>query len=235
MRKKAATGMILLAVMMIGFALVAQAADAPTEEPWTNDMNQESYWETRFGVDCTKYENHSGYIPFDYDVVIVKSGSDHVTIWTNVKAGDVVNNGINPANGKPYGSPYSWVMKCNGGEETTTTTQPEETTTTRGETTTTAGETTTTTVPTTTTSTSVDSTTTSSTTSSTTSTSVPSSSTSSTSTSVPASSTSSVPPSTGSTLPFTGFETAEVLAAGIGLLAFGALFLVGAYRPKEDM
>lgn len=130
-------------------------ADGGVDEAFVApQMNQESYWEARFGngADCTKYEGHGGYIPASYEIAVVHDGQK-VRVYNpapdNATAlGPQNTEGNNAQLDVHYAAPHSWVMKCDipNGTTTTTTTQPEETTTTTGveDTTTTTGVTTTT-------------------------------------------------------------------------------------------
>lgn len=111
----------------------AQAASS-VDLPWTNDMNKASYWNSYFAndsrtVSCTKYENHSGWIPAEYDAAVTKKGSEVVRVYA-----DLTNvGGFNATH--PQGEPpMSWVMKCRftpvqtTTTTTTTTTEPPVTT-----------------------------------------------------------------------------------------------------------
>lgn len=134
-----------IAALIIGGAAAPAFAAGPTsyETPWSNAMNQESYWETALAtpgrtVDCTKYSNHNGYIPAEYDAAILKDGSSVVKVYPDLTSTGAftATGAINPANGKPYGAPHSWVMKCKFRTVTTTTTTVPPTTTTAPPTTT---------------------------------------------------------------------------------------------------
>lgn len=98
-------------------------SDSGIDIPWTNDMNQESFWETYFGgpgltVECTKFSEHNGQIPSQYEAAVVKSGSEFVRVYV-----DPPSQVIGPPNpndqhpNKRYESPFSWVTKCNIDEE----------------------------------------------------------------------------------------------------------------------
>lgn len=125
------------ALIIGGVAVPAFATNGPAsyETPWTNAMNQESYWETALAnsgrtVDCTKYSNHNGWIPSEYDAAVLKDGSSVVKVYPDLTqtGGFTATGAINPANGKPYGAPHSWVMKCKFRTVPTTTTAPPTTT-----------------------------------------------------------------------------------------------------------
>lgn len=152
----------LVALLGITFAVVLFApsafghTDGGVDEPWTVAMNQETYWELRFGPDteCTKYEPHNGFIPSQYEAAVSKGGSE-VRIYLDPPS---QITGPHRDNGRHID--ISWVMKCDieqaettttTAEATTSTTLPEEPTTTT--TSTVPDESTTTTTPTTTTST----------------------------------------------------------------------------------
>ena len=198
---------VVIFVMVVGVGMMALAnhpatTDAGVDVAWTNDMNQESYWESLWGTDCTKFPDHSGLIGAQYDAVVIKSGSTYVRVYA-----DLTNTGEFMALGPPnpndqhpnrrFEAPFSWVMKCTLDQTTTTTTtiieEPTTTTTVPGETTTTVAETTTTVAETTTT--------------------------------TDPGTTTTTPPS-GGTLPFTGIENAPglwvsgllAILAGAGLL-----------------
>lgn len=136
-------GAAAVAGVFIGLFLSFTAFAATYDLPWTNDMNQESYWETYFGpgTDCTKYENHSGYIGAEYDAAVTKKGSDVVRVYD-----DLTNTGGFQATHPQGEPPMSWVMKCTfkpvATTTTTTTTTVPDTTTTMAPTTTTAATTT---------------------------------------------------------------------------------------------
>lgn len=161
---RATAAAIMLTI--IGVASVASAAPPSSyETAWSNGMNQASYWESALAgdgrtVDCTKYSDHNGWIPAEYDAAVIKDGSSVVKVYpdlTNV-GGFQATGAINPNNGKPYEAPHSWVMKCKfisyetTTTSTTTTTIPDTTTSTtvQDTTTTTTVADTTTTAPTTT-------------------------------------------------------------------------------------
>ena len=204
---------VLALAFVVLFAMTARGAGV--EEPWSQEMNHESYWEARFGAECTKYENHYRFIPAEYDIAIVHDGQ-MVAIYNPAPDNEVVASPTNPANGKPYqepGEPSSWVMKCKMTQETTTTTEAPTTTTTEGVTSTTAATDTTTTPEDTTT------------------TSVPvSSSTSTPSTSTPTTTPDSIP-SDPAELPYTGAGgIAGLTLLGMALMA-GGVALVRKYRP----
>jgi LPXTG-motif cell wall-anchored protein len=131
---------LLVVFLLLGWALSADGAEIGTSltvEQWEQEMNQESYWEDRFGAECTKFEGHSGFIPVPYDFVIVKAGQ-YVSIFGNVPAGYTVYDAAEEKE-------ISWVTKCKIVETTTTTSTPTSTTTTVVETTTTTVRETTTT------------------------------------------------------------------------------------------
>lgn len=122
-------GIILI---FVGGGTPASAAPSSYETSWSSAMNKASYWSDFFGMTCTKYENHNGHIPAQYDAAVIKDGSAVVKVYP-----DLTNTGaftatgaINPANGKTYPAPHSWVMKCDAPPPTTTvppTTVPETT------------------------------------------------------------------------------------------------------------
>ena len=147
----ALAGMAVLAAI---FALPALASTG-VDEPWTPAMNHETYWEARFGADCQKYHNHSGFIPAAYTSAVVKDGTN-VRVYN--QAGPYTALGpVNPANGKHHEAPHSWVMKCKtvpttSSSTTSSTTTSTSTSSTSSTTSTTLGTTTTSTLGTTTTS-----------------------------------------------------------------------------------
>lgn len=162
--------------LVFGLALAASANhvnDGGVDEAWNATMNQEAYWELRFGgedleVSCTKYNNHPGTGVGSYEAVVTKGG-DFVRVY-NPNTVSTVTGPWNP-NGNTRDNRHhdiSWVMKCNIEESTTTTstlpttttTEPGSTTTTENQTTTTLETPTTTTLPVTTTSVPTESTTT---------------------------------------------------------------------------
>lgn len=131
---KARLGLVVGLVMLTGgllFGGSAQAvAPAYTDVPWTNDMNQASYWDTYFTNDahtasCTKYENHNGSIPAQYDAAVTKKGSEVVRVYA-----DLTNVGAFQATHPQGEPPMSWVMKCTFTPKATTTTSSTSTTTT---------------------------------------------------------------------------------------------------------
>lgn len=130
-----------IVLLWVGGGTPVQGAPSSYETAWTNDMNQASYWSNLFGMTCTKYENHNGHIPAQYDAAVIKDGSSVVKVYPDLSSTGAftATGAINPANGKPYSAPHSWVMKCDAPDQTTTTTTtvPETTTTTVPETTTT--------------------------------------------------------------------------------------------------
>ena len=207
--------LLTAALLAIALPVLAGHDDGGTDQAWTNEMNQESYWNDFFGGECTKFEDHSGFIPATYQAAVVKDGN-MVRIYE--KPGPFTASGaVNPANGSHFAAPHSWVMKCKI-ESTTSTTLPETTTTEPEETTTTS-------------------------TGSTSSTSLPSSTLpSSTTSTTMGSSTSAPPPSTPTPpteLPFTGEEDdlearlsrfvhenpVPVLAVALLVLASGGLLV----------
>lgn len=209
---KLTLGVFVALMLVFGVALVAGANhvdDGGVDRAWTNDMNQESFWESEFGGECTKFENHSGFIPAQYEAAVVKDGN-MVRVYHPAPSPFTAIGAVNPANGKHFDPPHSWVMKCNIDEE-----EPSTTTTMDGSTTTTTLLDPTTTVedPTTTTSQ--------------TSTTAPSTTTtdgeSSTTTTLTGSSSVPTPPVSGSgerdELPFTGLPV--YVWAGIGLTLIG--------------
>lgn len=146
----------VLAVILV-FQLPAWAhhvTDGGVDEPWIVAMNQETYWEARFGGECTKFENHSGSIPSSYEAAVVKDGN-YVRVYNPLTVSTVLG-AVNPANNQHFGAPHSWIMKCDL-PQTTTTTVDDTTTTTE---TTTSSSITTTTQPNSTTSSSIPETTT---------------------------------------------------------------------------
>lgn len=132
-----ATG-LLLTLTLTALADHPATSDGGFDLAWSEPMNQESFWESYFGdgYDCTKFSNHSGAIPASYEAAVVKSGSDFVRVYTDPPAqvlGPPNPNAQHP--NKRHEAPFSWVMKCDHTETTTTT---------NGETTTSADTTTTT-------------------------------------------------------------------------------------------
>jgi len=197
-------GLVGLIVALFAMTASASHADGGTDEAWTEAMNHEVFWEARFGepgllVDCTKYNDHSGFIPASYEAGVVKDGN-YVRVYNPAPDDAVMSGAVNPANGQHFAAPHSWVMKCDISQTTTTipedaTTIPEETTTSS----TIADDTTSTTAGTTTTTTTIQGST--------------------------VTSPSTTQPESGSTLPFTGpFENVTVLAASaVGLIVLGFL------------
>jgi LPXTG-motif cell wall-anchored protein len=125
-------------VAILFTAGAANAAPANYEADWVPAMNQTSYWAP---WQCTKYENHNGSIPAQYDAAIVKDGT-RVRVYP-----DLTGTGAFTAQGPgSKQAPHSWVMKCAFPPATTTTTTtttvPETTTTTTPPTATTVPETT---------------------------------------------------------------------------------------------
>lgn len=241
-------GAVLLAVGLLStLSAVALADHPPTSDggfdlAWSEPMNQESFWESYFGdgYTCTKFANHSGSIPSSYEAAVVKSGSDFVRVYTDPPA-----NVLGPPNpnvqhpNRRHTAPFSWVMKCDYNQTTTSSTSA--TTTTIGETTTSA-DTTTTTEATTTSSTTTPTTqpTTTTTSTSTTSTSItPTTSTPGSSSTQPAPTTTSpgptlTDPGTPETLPFTGPEDdVKLLAAIAGLLGLSGVALL-AWKGRSE-
>lgn len=105
---------LLLVLVLMGLALPAWAShvdDGGVDEAWVNAMNQESYWEDRFGADCAKFDNHLGVIPEQYDAAVIKDGN-MVRVYANVGGAFTALGAVNPANGQHFGAPHSWVMKC---------------------------------------------------------------------------------------------------------------------------
>ena len=150
----------LLAVILIApTALAHHVVDGGVDEAWNEAMNQETYWEARFAtaqqsVDCTKYLDHSGFIPEEYEAAVIKDGN-MVRVYASIGGAYTALGAVNPANNQHFAAPHSWVMKCNYTPITTTTSSiPDDSTTTTitEETTTTSTlpeETTTTAAPTT--------------------------------------------------------------------------------------
>src|SRR5690606_18099640 len=71
---------ILMVVLGALSALAHHVDDGGVDESWSEEMNQETYWESRFASDtrtaeCTKWSNHNGYIPADYDAAVIKDGT----------------------------------------------------------------------------------------------------------------------------------------------------------------
>lgn len=107
---------IVLFALLIGSVAFASNDMKSYELPWTNGMNQETYWEDYFGsgTECTKYSNHSGWIPAQYESAVIKDGADVVKVYESLPSTAFQATGaVNPNNGKTYGAPHSWVMKCN--------------------------------------------------------------------------------------------------------------------------
>ena len=120
MNKRILGGLAAAAMVAGGLVIsssgVAQAATEPSscETAWNNDMNKASYWSDFFGMTCTEYSDHGGNIPATYDAAVIKDGAAVVKVYpdpTNVGAFTAIG-AINPSNGRPYGAPHSWVMKC---------------------------------------------------------------------------------------------------------------------------
>lgn len=225
--------------VFVALPTIAEAATPSSyETAWSNAMNQASYWNSALAnegrtVTCTKYSEHSGWIPAEYDAAVIKDGSSVVKVYPDLtNTGDFQATGaINPNNQKPYEAPHSWVMKCKFTpvQTTTTTTIPATTTTTTVPETTTTVIDTTTTAPTTTvaeTTTTIAATTTVPATSSTT---APTSSVLNTvvTTTVPAATTTVVI----TDLPRTGFPAGWVaIGAAFAIIAGAAILL--ARRPN---
>ena len=115
----------LVAWALILLPLVASAThdtEPHTHFDWTQAMNQTSYWEDYIeanypvvNANCTKYENHDGDLPAEYEFGVVKAGQ-LVAFYDARNLGNI--NMENPQNA--YDRP-SWVMKCNADPVTTTT------------------------------------------------------------------------------------------------------------------
>jgi hypothetical protein len=126
-------GVVTAVLLALPLAALADHSDGGVDASWTNAMNQTSYWEGYFGgegltVECTKFESHNGFIPAQYEAAVVKDGT-LVRIYE--QSGPYAASGpVNPANGKHFGAPHSWVMKCNIEEEIPEEEEEEETTTT---------------------------------------------------------------------------------------------------------
>lgn len=130
---------LLLVVVLMGLALPAWAdhpatSDLGVDQAWVNDMNNESYWENLWDAGCTKFEGHNGFIPAQYDAAVVKSGSTQVRVYSDLSdvGGFTAIGPPNPNANHPnrrHTAPFSWVMKCEVNETTTTTTQPTDPTT----------------------------------------------------------------------------------------------------------
>jgi hypothetical protein len=147
---------MLVIVLIAMFVAIPVSASFGVDEDWNNDMNQASYWNDRFDAVCVKFENHSGFIPAEYDAAVVKDGT-RVRVYSDLSSigGFTALGPVNPANGKHFKPRHSWVMKCKFNtsptttttsvDDSTTTTVVEESTTTVREVTTTSAEETTTT------------------------------------------------------------------------------------------
>jgi LPXTG-motif cell wall-anchored protein len=128
---------LLISIGVFSGAVAAAGASSPSsyEVAWSQTKNHESYWETALAtsqrtVECTKYSDHNGWIPAEYDAAVIKDGSSVIKVYpdlTNV-GGFTATGAINPNNGKPYEAPHSWVMKCKFTTVVTTTTAPPTTT-----------------------------------------------------------------------------------------------------------
>lgn len=114
-------GAVVIAVGVLPLTALANhpaTSDSGTDVPWSNDMNQESFWEGYFGgpgldVECTQFLNHGGQIPASYEAAVVKSGSDWVRVYTDPPAqllGPPNPNAQHP--NRRHEPPFSWVMKC---------------------------------------------------------------------------------------------------------------------------
>jgi hypothetical protein len=220
--------LVLVGLIVAAIPLMAIAHDdGGVDEPWVSEMNQETYWESRFGgeglkVTCTKFNDHPGTGVGSYEAVVVHGGQKVRVYYPNTN--DTV---IGPQNtqgnnaGKDVHHDISWVMKCDiekipddDPEDTTTTLTEETTTTTLDEsTTTTFADTTTTTVEETTT-----------TEGETTTTPVDDSTTTTEPTNPPS------PP----VLPFTGSDTDPWMGLAIGLVSVGGLLAMGSRFFKDD-
>lgn len=148
--KRLLLGVTVLALMGLSVPALANhpaTSDQGTDIAWSSDMNQESYWESLWNAECVKYEGHGGFIPASIDAAVVKSGSSFVHVYSDL-TGTGSFTAIGPPNpnaqhpNRRHTAPFSWVMKCEF-NETTTTTQPSTTTTTLSPTTTTSEPTTT--------------------------------------------------------------------------------------------
>ena len=104
------------ALGLIALAETAMGAPDYYEQEWSQPMNQTSYWSP---WECTKYNNHGGWIPAQYDAAIIKAGQK-VRVYPNLE-----NVGAFQASA-PDGKDISWVMKCT--KPTPPTTQPPTTT-----------------------------------------------------------------------------------------------------------
>lgn len=213
--------------------------DGGVDEAWSNEMNQETYWEARFGpgTECTKYEPHNGFIPAQYEIAVSKGGTK-VRVYNPAPDNDFILGPRNTQGGnadKDKHHDISWVMKCNVETPQTTTTVAETTTTTEEETTTTTVETTTTTTPETTTTTVVQTTTTVPEETTTTAPEVTTTTvTEETTTTVTEETTTTAPDEPEEELPFTGprEDAIKLAVLGTGLLAGGgAMVWLG---RKED-
>lgn len=104
--------LMVLVGMLMALMPTAFASDGGVDETWSSEMNQESYWETRFGpgAECTKYENHNGSIPSKYEAAAVHDGQ-YVRVYAANPPSQVIGP-YNPASQSHHDAPHSWIMKC---------------------------------------------------------------------------------------------------------------------------
>jgi hypothetical protein len=88
----------LLSVGLIGPALAANEIESCTPstctiEEWSDERNHELYWETRFGMECTKVnsEDTPVHLETGVAVLIIKAGNSNA-IWQPAPAGDYSTN-----------------------------------------------------------------------------------------------------------------------------------------------
>jgi hypothetical protein len=133
LRQRSGGALLILAGLVVGlFPLVATAApvdDGGQDTAWSEPMNHEPYWEDYFAaagriVECTKFENHSGFIPARYEAAVVKDGN-FVRIYEQQGPYQALGP-WNPSSGKHFEAPHSWVMKCNFEETPTYTVKVEK-------------------------------------------------------------------------------------------------------------
>jgi len=128
---------VIPTVVLLAVGLSASGevnVDNGVDESWTVEMNQESYWEDLLGpgAECTKYEDHDGWIPEGYELVVTK-GSTEVRVYDPAPEGSF--QALGPERESSNGDDHyeiSWVMMCKSDPPvtTTTTTEPVATTTT---------------------------------------------------------------------------------------------------------
>ena len=119
MRRITALATLAVAVLLTALPAAAAHTDGGVDEAWSEPMNHEPYWETRFSTggvtaECTKYEGHNGYIPASYEAAVVHDGQ-WVRVYNPAPDNTAASGPANLNSPDPddhFGSPHSWVMKC---------------------------------------------------------------------------------------------------------------------------